>query len=64
MATTGFGLKGFAESALQTIRMFQATPTGGVGALRTIMSIAAKEALSKGSGLKKFHGPPSSAWPT
>lgn len=53
MATTGFGLKESAEAALQETRMFQATPTGGVGALRAMMSIASKEALSKGSGLKE-----------
>jgi hypothetical protein len=53
MIDTGFDMNDTAEAATDEIRMFQATPSGGLKTLPTMMRIAAKEALSKGSGLKE-----------
>ena len=47
MAESGYGLTDTAKAALQEIRMFQATPGGGVDVLPEMLSAAAKEAIAK-----------------
>jgi hypothetical protein len=53
MIASGYDMKEVTEAATDELRMFQATPTGGMASLPTMLGIAAKEAMSKGNTLKE-----------